>query len=266
MLFLQVNGYRSLHATVLVESGDFQLPLELQIRSEAMHLVNEGGPAAHSGYKAGLAKPQQIEQLVSFARTAAVGYQLPQPRMDYMLADTDSSQASAMNEQTKGSNTGVVTVEPNRIGEGQLPRTGMVYLDTAATVNKHTSTATDERSEAEQSVIETNSRTISSGTSVPVADTEESSTGVEDIESCPELSVHEYEVLEREVRQLQRESKFRQAVEVLQAQARDHPSDARVSFLLGEQFFKLGKAREARKMMARTVCQSTRLKTDLLPD
>jgi len=46
------NGYRSLHTTVLVDSGKELVPLEIQIRSDNMHRVAEIGSAAHVRYKA----------------------------------------------------------------------------------------------------------------------------------------------------------------------------------------------------------------------
>jgi len=48
----KANGYCSLHSTYALPSGT---PLELQVRTGAMHRHAESGPAAHSAYKAGAA-------------------------------------------------------------------------------------------------------------------------------------------------------------------------------------------------------------------
>ena len=42
------NGYRSLHTTVLSPCG---LPIEVQVRTHAMHADAESGGASHVGYK-----------------------------------------------------------------------------------------------------------------------------------------------------------------------------------------------------------------------
>jgi GTP pyrophosphokinase len=56
------NGYRSLHTSVITESG---IPFEIQIRTPEMHQVAEEGIAAHWRYKEG--RPIEEEDIRNFA-------------------------------------------------------------------------------------------------------------------------------------------------------------------------------------------------------
>ncbi len=57
------NGYRSLHTSVITESG---VPFEIQIRTQEMHQVAEEGIAAHWRYKEG-ERPIEEEDIRNFA-------------------------------------------------------------------------------------------------------------------------------------------------------------------------------------------------------
>ncbi|MFH1084840.1 MAG: bifunctional (p)ppGpp synthetase/guanosine-3',5'-bis(diphosphate) 3'-pyrophosphohydrolase [Chloroflexota bacterium] len=61
------NGYQSLHTAVIALDGH---PLEVQIRTEAMHRIAEFGVAAHWRYKEGGGRDQQLEARVNWLRQA----------------------------------------------------------------------------------------------------------------------------------------------------------------------------------------------------
>ncbi len=59
------NGYKSLHTTVLVEN---QHPMEIQIRTEAMHRENEFGAPAHWLYKENKNKKTEFDKRITWFR------------------------------------------------------------------------------------------------------------------------------------------------------------------------------------------------------
>lgn len=60
------NGYQSLHTTVIVENGD---PLEIQIRTQDMHLYAEYGIAAHWAYKQKRAASTESDKKINYIRS-----------------------------------------------------------------------------------------------------------------------------------------------------------------------------------------------------
>ncbi len=61
------NGYQSLHTAVIALEGK---PLEVQIRTEAMHQIAEFGVAAHWRYKEGVALDQALQERILWLRQA----------------------------------------------------------------------------------------------------------------------------------------------------------------------------------------------------
>ena len=59
------TGYQSLHTTVLTPDGD---PLEVQIRTPAMHQTAEYGIASHWRYKEGVAEVGQFDERITWLR------------------------------------------------------------------------------------------------------------------------------------------------------------------------------------------------------
>jgi len=59
------NGYRSLHTTVITQSGE---PFEIQIRTREMHEVDEIGIAAHWKYKEGKSLDRDYETKIAWLR------------------------------------------------------------------------------------------------------------------------------------------------------------------------------------------------------
>ena len=60
------NGYQSLHTTVVGEGGE---PVEIQIRTRAMHRTAEEGIAAHWHYKEGTRSDQRLDEGFSWLRS-----------------------------------------------------------------------------------------------------------------------------------------------------------------------------------------------------
>ena len=76
------NGYRSLHTTVLGPDG---WPLEIQIRTPEMHLVNEYGVAAHWAYKEGKdLSRQQDHEVYTWVRRLLEWFEEGQGDPDYL--------------------------------------------------------------------------------------------------------------------------------------------------------------------------------------
>ena len=79
----KTNGYQSLHTTVITDNG---LPLEIQIRTFAMHAISEYGIAAHWKYKEGGGSEDEGE-LSKWLKTIKEILDDPQPdAMDFLDA------------------------------------------------------------------------------------------------------------------------------------------------------------------------------------
>ncbi|MBE5746030.1 MAG: bifunctional (p)ppGpp synthetase/guanosine-3',5'-bis(diphosphate) 3'-pyrophosphohydrolase [Clostridiales bacterium] len=80
----KANGYKSIHTTVITESND---PLEIQIRTKAMHEFAEYGVAAHFLYKEKKSKNTSLDDKLTWVRK--------------MLESTDFSTASDFLDELK---------------------------------------------------------------------------------------------------------------------------------------------------------------------
>lgn len=80
----KANGYKSIHTTVIIENND---PLEIQIRTKAMHEFAEYGIAAHFLYKEKKSKTSSLDEKLIWVRK--------------MLENTDFSTASDFLDELK---------------------------------------------------------------------------------------------------------------------------------------------------------------------
>ncbi|XP_002964964.2 probable GTP diphosphokinase CRSH1, chloroplastic [Selaginella moellendorffii] len=95
----KLNGYSSLHLAVfLTKYGPWSLPMELQIRTSAMHAHAVAGGSSHALYKGGLTDPRQVENfkavMLAAAKTAACRFQsdtVSEPNADHVFRMFDKN-------------------------------------------------------------------------------------------------------------------------------------------------------------------------------